>query len=281
MPGLFFELSILLANPDLARQLALRSQEGFGFGRYLTLFMGLFLAFVIGNAFMLFTSLIQFGVGIFYRTGRFIRALFDRYALLPVLKKLIYGKQNALPPGVSPNSTSRPNPTQGQRWTLPRWVFALYTSTNTRVQGAPGEEEKNEFLWWQTLAKQLLLKKYGLSEDKLPAANFSALYDVLTLPTAEEVRGSVLVNASQATGWAALAASMFAPALRTYWFITFGLFLILYGLIHDLFLARSLHNPEWGHVPRLRAIFREFPKIPPTRDVKPDSTVPVDNEDEP
>jgi len=54
MPGLFLEFSILLANPALACELALRSQEGFGFGRYLTLFVGLFLAYVIGNTLMLF-----------------------------------------------------------------------------------------------------------------------------------------------------------------------------------------------------------------------------------
>jgi hypothetical protein len=62
LPGLFFEFSILLANPDLARQLVLRSQEGVLLGRYFILFVGLFFAFVIGYTFLLFTSLVQYGV---------------------------------------------------------------------------------------------------------------------------------------------------------------------------------------------------------------------------
>ena len=66
MPGLFLEFSILLANPALARELALRSQEGFGFGRYLTIFVALFFAYVIGNTLMLFAALIQWAVGYAY-----------------------------------------------------------------------------------------------------------------------------------------------------------------------------------------------------------------------
>jgi hypothetical protein len=242
MPGLFFEFSILLANPALACQLALRSQESFGFGRYLTLFVGLFLAFVIGNTLMLFASLIQMAVGYVYSLYLFLWKLFERKVLLPVLTKLTHI------PG----------------WTPPKWFFDLYVLTVTNVQRVSSTEPTPAYLWWETLAKQLLLKRYGLSEESLPAASFSPLQKVLTVPTAEEIRGSILVNASHATGWAALIASKFAPALRTKWYITFAVFLIVYGLLHDWYVAKRLNDPDMGDTLRLRAVLREFPKIQPS-----------------
>jgi hypothetical protein len=239
MPGLFIEFSILLANPNLARQLVLRTQEGFGFGPYLTLFVGLFLAFVIGNALMLFAWFIQLVVERAYRIGLFLWEQFESHVLLPRLTKL----------------------SQRQGWTPPSWLFALHTRTVKNVQRVHSTVPTDDYLWWEALAKQLLLKRYGLSESDLPPASFRPLQEVLTDPTPEEIRGSILVSASQATGWAALIASYFAPALRTRWYISFALFLIAYGLLHDYTVAKSLQDPDLGDTLRLRAVLREFPKI--------------------
>src|SRR5712692_9560493 len=118
MPGMFLEFSILLANPDLARQLVLRFQEGIAPGRYLTLFVGLFLAFVIGNAFMLFAFFSQYVIDSAYTIGLSMWGKFESHVLLPPLTKL----------------------THRQGWTPPRWLFALYVRTVKNIQRVASTE---------------------------------------------------------------------------------------------------------------------------------------------
>lgn len=269
MPGLFLEFSILLANPDLARQLALRSQQGFAPGRYLTLFVGLFLAFVIGNALMLLTGLILDAVYLAYRICLLLWEHFESHVLLPSLARLIHTQPATPAPTANPNPNAAPNPTPTRRWTPPLWLFTLYARTRSKVQHVHSTEPTDAYLWWEALAKQLLLRRYGLSEVNLPIASFRPLQEVLTVPTAEETRGSILVSASHATGWAALIASRFAPALRTKWYITFALFLIASGLFHAYHVAKRLGDPDLGDTLRLQAVLREFPKIQPTGNVQP------------
>lgn len=247
MPGLFLELSILFANPDLARQLALRSQEGFAPGRYVTLLVGLFLAFVIGNALMLFVWLIQRAIEWAYRNALSLWEKFETHALLPYLRKKM---------------------TESQR-IPPKWVLALHARTAKNVRRVRDVEPSDDYLWWETFTKRLLLKRYGLSEGDLPPASFVPLQKVLTTPTAEELRGSILVNASHATGWAALIASYFAPALRANWYFAFALFLIAYGLLHAYDVANDLEDPDLGNLLRLRAVLREFPEVQPTGTIQP------------
>jgi hypothetical protein len=251
MPGLFFEFSILLANPGLIHQLTLNAQEEFVFGRYLILLIGLFLAFVIGNGLMLFASLLQTLLGLVYKTYLFLWIQFQKHVLLPILTRLTHNR-----PGPPP---SPPRPVRPP----PRWVVNLYLWTSENVQPLPSQEEKDVYHWWVTIAKQLMLKRYDLTEDKLPAISFEQLQDVLTIPTPEELRGSVLVNASYATGWAGLFASRFAPALCNKWYMMFAYFLIGCGLLHDWNIARRFNDPSLGNMLRLRAVLREFPKIQP------------------
>lgn len=258
MPGLVLEISILLANPNLARQLALRTQESFGFGHYLTLFVGLFLAFVIGNTLMLLVALIQWGNGHVYNHSRLSWELLERHALLPVLTRLTH-----------PRPASAPNTTPPPARTPPKWISALYVRTLTHVRRLASTEPTDAYLWWESLAKRLLHRRYGLREEDLPHASFMPLQTVLTVPTREEIRGSLLVNASHATGWAALIASKFAPALRANWYITSAFFLIAYGFLHDWYVANRMWNPDIGDTMRLRAILREFPRLEAAEPDKP------------
>lgn len=255
MPGLFFEFSILLGNPDLASQLILRTQ-GLALGRYLNVLVGLFLAFVIGNALIQFASLIQFALGRAYKAGLFLWEQFQERVLLPTLAPWVTIPASTTDPNSAPNPTPRPLRTPHP------WLLALYVRTLKTVRRIRSTEPTAAYLWWETLAKQLLLKRYGLPEEKLPEASFQPLQDVLTTPSPEELRGSVLVVALQATGWAALFASRFAPALWNKWYIIFALFLIGSGLLHDWYVAKRLNDPNLGDTLRLRAVLREFPKIP-------------------
>jgi hypothetical protein len=254
MPGLFFEFSVLLANPELTRRLTGNAQADFVFSRYLILFIGVFLAFVIGNSLMLFASLLQSSIGLVYRLCLFLSIQFQRRFLLPVLTRLTHMR-------TAPTASTPANPTPRPVRTAPRWLAEFYVRTLKNVESLPGEEERDAFEWWLTLAKQLLLKRYDLTEEKLPKVNFGPLESVLTIPTPEEVRGSVLVNASHATGWAGLFASRFAPALSNKWYMSLSFFLVGCGLLHDWGVARRMHDPALGNMLRLRAVLREFPRI--------------------
>jgi len=50
-----------------------------------------------------------------------------------------------------------------------------------------------------------------------------------------------------------------ALALRTNWYLTFAVFLLAYGLIHDWYVAAHLWNPDTGDTARLRAILASSP----------------------
>jgi hypothetical protein len=243
IPGLFLEFCVLLANPELACELAARSHEGFASGRYITMFVALFFAYVIGNALMMMVNFAQLAVNIVYRIRRFLWEQFQKHVVLPHLTELTH--------------------TPGKR--QPWWVYDLHRRLSDKLWYYQRPEQEAAFRWWKTLAKQLLLKRYGLSEELLPAASFSPLRYVLTIPTAEEIRGSVLVNALHATGWAGLVACKYAPLLRNRLYVSFAVFLILFGLFHDFYVARNLFDPEVGDLLRIRAILREFPKIQPPK----------------
>ena len=67
LPGLFFEISILVANPERMCELVAKAQDGFGLNHYELVGMALILAFIIGNAFMLLVSFNQLLLGKLYR----------------------------------------------------------------------------------------------------------------------------------------------------------------------------------------------------------------------
>src|SRR6266567_3102016 len=59
LPGLFFEISLLLANPDRMGDLVATAQDGFGLRHYELAGLALILAFMIGNAFMLLVGFVE------------------------------------------------------------------------------------------------------------------------------------------------------------------------------------------------------------------------------
>jgi len=59
IPGLFFEISILLGNPAVVRHLVEQSRIGYPLGYYTSLAIALVLGFIIGNGFMFLVRLIQ------------------------------------------------------------------------------------------------------------------------------------------------------------------------------------------------------------------------------
>ena len=64
------------------------------------------------------------------------------------------------------------------------------------------------------------------------------------------------------TGWSGLAAALLTPSLRNKYYLTFSLFLILNGFIHDFYLTRRNFHPVALAYMNVRAALRVFPKAP-------------------
>jgi hypothetical protein len=241
IPGLFFELVVALANPGLVAEMVYRLQVNPHVGKYSELAITLFLALIIGHAFMLLVLLIQYLLGLIFRTCRRIAFGFEKHVLLRLLNWWFK-------PGAKPKKHAL-------------WLIRVNQSIRSRIffpEATPG------FLWWWAMAKRLLLVRYGLKEEELPSISRDAapLQMVLTTPTVNEVRGSLFMIAVHATGWSAFTASLFAPMLRDFgWYFVFCAFLVGNGLLHDCFLAWRNNSHRLGDILRLRSVLREFPPI--------------------
>jgi hypothetical protein len=241
VPGLFFELSILLGSPDVVAEI-LRKPQAFNLTHYEVLFVGLFFAFVIGTAGMfLVCPLIQTLVGFAYR---FVMFAWDRcrgWLLVPLgkwfLKRQFWQKKF---------------------WRRP-WAFNLFRYVNDKTFPFESTQILGAYRCWRELARKLLKEQYGIELEEL-GEEWVWLYWHLGLPTGEEVRGYVLAIASHATGWAGLAALLLAPALRNRYFVGFCILLVVVGLHHDYYVARRRYDPIAIAIVRIRALLRECAK---------------------
>jgi hypothetical protein len=238
LPGLFFEISIVLANPQIVSRLLANLRENVPPNIYILLFVGLFLAFAIGNAFLLLVTLITYVFGFLYRCWRSLWRQIRRWPLRPL------------------SGWALGRPRLRSRWMglLNRYFFL------TAYEDPP--EWRKIIGCWGTIAEHLLESRYGIDPLKFNPEDRSVLYRVLGTATPEEGRGLLSMIATHATGWSGLAAIQIAPALRNKHYVLFCLFLILNGLIHDFYVVVRRFNPIAGGYISIRAILREFPQPP-------------------
>jgi hypothetical protein len=161
VPGLFFLAAVGVANPDLSSRLATRLQAAIPFGYYTTLFVALFLAFLIGATFVTLVSLIQHVVlGLAWHLWFSLKPFLYKHAVLPLLVRLLAG------PPPAPN-TPAPKP-------KPKWLLDLHRKMVDKVfPGNPAEEPA--FLWWDALVRQLFRTRFGMQEKDLPATSLQPL----------------------------------------------------------------------------------------------------------
>lgn len=235
LPGLFFEISVLLANPELVRRIAV--QQTFVTNQYVTIAIFVFLAFVVGNAFMLVVMFIQFVFGYLYRFWSFCWKQFCKWPLKPILDWLL--KKPSL--------------------ARHRSLIEFYRYVLDRGYLSPTEWQK---LWhcWMVFARRLVSTRYGIKEEELKSGDWEILYWTLGSPTQEETRGDVMMIASHSMGWAGLSASQIAPALGNRYYIALCIFLIFNGLLHDYYLTKRRVDPRISGYTNVRAILREFPE---------------------
>ncbi len=237
LPGLFFEICLLLGNPGLIAKLVSDLQRAINPGGYLMLGTGVFLAFVIGNAFMLVVALIQHLLGYVYRFWFRLKHAFCKQILLRFLSWVV----------------NQP---------FGRWPSLMRLHRYAHAKAFPPNDELRDIgkCWWM-LARKLLKDRYG-TEPGLVQKEWEVLYWHLGAPTSEDVFGSILVMACHAIGWSGLAAVRFAPALRGEYFFVFCIFLVAIGLHHDFYVARRRNDPLELASIRLRALLREYRSTP-------------------
>jgi hypothetical protein len=219
LPGLFFEACVAMASPRIAELLITRANL---LHRYAPVIVALLVAFVVGNAFILWVQLIQSVTRkVFMGLSRL--GLWDavvRRLSLRASKSHAARVQN--PPG--PTSPS------------------LYFRFIHWLEGRNFEQERE----WREVCDEwahvatALLKRYGVESQG--RRELRPWTNVLGSVQVGDLRGYMVITALHATGWSGLAAAYFAPELREAPFEGLCLFLIFCGLIQAVALAsRSTH----------------------------------------
>jgi hypothetical protein len=104
-----------------------------------------------------------------------------------------------------------------------------------------------------------LQSKYSIRrEDTVGIRDWSIFYATLATPTQEELRGQTIMVATQAIGWSGVFAATLVAQLVNIYYLSFSLFLILIGLIHDFYLVRSLKHPVSDGLANIRGMLRSF-----------------------
>ena len=89
LPGFYLEVTVCLANPEFAHGLTTRLNEAAGSNRYLKILVAVFLAYVLGNAFMLWTTLVYRILRQLFLARRLFWRRFCQWPLRPLLDHLI------------------------------------------------------------------------------------------------------------------------------------------------------------------------------------------------
>jgi hypothetical protein len=251
VPGFFFEVSIFLGNSALISQLAAEPVRMFAIGRSTGVAIALILTFIIGYSFILIPVLVQYCFRRLYWLWWFLWKRFCKWALMPFLRWLL--SPAAAKPGVAVKASF---------WSRLATLQRFYTyAVDIGFSDVPDSAQR-AWQCWVILARRLLSVRYGIKPEDVTGDNLGILYWVLGSPAPEDARGYLVLIALEATGWAGLAATRIAPALKTKYYFYFCAFLILNGLFHDFYTIRF--NTDVRAIPylRIRAILRELRQLP-------------------
>jgi len=244
LPGLFFEVSICLANPQFSQQLIARSNQAANLGRYPKILIAIFLAFVLGNAFMLWVGIVQRILALVFRISRFLWRRFCVWPLLPLVNRLVkrlsaaHGWWNRRLPWIH-NKIFRP---------VHAAVYDFdFTSAGVRKL-------------WAILTRIVFKEHYGIALADLEQEEWNALYLASSTVTVTQFSDHVIMVAFQALGWSGFAATRFAPSLNNRNYFAFNLFLIAIGMLYQWRLIRSLNDGFTFGLLRVRALLRELRK---------------------
>jgi hypothetical protein len=243
IPGLFFIISVGLANPAFVAKIVANLLH-YPSSPYGNVIIALFVAFAIGNGFMMGVTLIQWLMGRLYEGAFFLRERVYLRVMIPALnwyvKKRVEKKKQ-----------------------LAWWFGGVQEHIQYFAYGIE-EDERNINGCLGLLAQSLLETKYGVKrEDSNSTRAWWIWYVTLARPSREEVRGQILMVATHATGWCGIVATLFASTLKNRYYLSFSILMIVNGLLHDFYLARSIYHPNIRGLANIRGMLREFRKPRP------------------
>jgi hypothetical protein len=258
VPGLFFEVSILLANPELVNGVLAKAQSAFSLSGYLRFGIALFIAFIVGNVFtLLVCPVIQTLIRHIWNLLMFIWARICRWVFCPFLNWFTKKQAARL-------AKLRTDARHESRFWRSNWNIYFLRYAQNRAFPTSSLELGKGFACWRVLAGKLLRTKYGVEPtdlNDLSGERWVWLYRTVGSPTAENVRGSMIVIIIHAAGWAGLAASRLAPGLQHRFYFIFCFAMIAIGLYHDWGVARNRLDPEYVMWANIRALLREYRRI--------------------
>jgi len=176
IPGLFFEVSILLGRPELITRYV-TATKNLLVSSYLLLAIAVFLAFIIGNASMLFVGLIQHALSYLHSLRLILVPELSKWPLLPLL-----------------NSLSK------LRFFASRQRFHNFRNRVSDRAGMPDERALIAAKTWHRLARKLLKDRYGVDLSDVKD-EWEAIFWALGTLTDWEWRGPLLmIPVAVATG---------------------------------------------------------------------------------
>lgn len=236
IPGLFFEISILLSNPQLISGPLAQVQQAVPLKPYLQLALALFIAFIIGSASMFLVGFIQYLLTYVHDLRMILTEEFARWPLPQILRWLStyqFFRSHLRFQNFCRRATT---------WSFENW-----------------EIEQTGGHAWSVLAKKLIHDRHGIDVLDVPDA-WSYLFWSIGTTTAVEWRGPMLTVALEATGWCGLLATKLAPVLRSrYYFLLCAIFIVI-GLMNDYRCAARRADPRTVIGLRIRALLREYEK---------------------
>lgn len=244
LPGFFFEVSVCVAKPQLVQELIARSNQAAHLGRYPKILIAVFLAFVLGHAFMLWVGIVHRILALVFRVGRFLWRCFCAWPLLPLLNRLVKRLSSA------------------HGWWARRlpWVQSkIFRPVHNIVFNLDFSSEGVRRLW-AILTRRLFKEHYGIDLASLEQEEWNALYGASDAAPLITFSDRLLRIASQGLGWSGLAATRFAPSLVSRNFIAFNLFLVAIGSLYEWSLIRSRNDEYVLGLLRVRALLRELRK---------------------
>jgi hypothetical protein len=245
VPGLFAEICVLLTSSQAREHMV--SIAGANH-YYTTVAIALFVAFVVGNAFLLWVRFIQMRLDDLIQSVPKVR----EWQLQRLRAKYSRQVQESLR-NQAPGTVQTPPP-------VPKTLQKLEQAA---ARDSDIEEAQSARLAW-ILAASAVLEHYGVdTSDQYWTYHTHAWSGAIGKFHPEEYRGNLLVMTLHAAGWSGLSAWFYAPFLGRahYFYLAFCGFLIVLGLLHDWELAKSQNDPVQDWLRALRRTVTELKEI--------------------
>lgn len=238
IPGLLFESTLIVANPERVHSLLANVERAVAIPPYAVLISLLASALVIGHVFTLLAWFGDLLLEIIYRTWlRFIRITFGSRTFYQLL-----GRLQGTPP---------------KRNILVRlFSWAVFKAR------MPTEHQNLRAILkcLGTASQQLLKKRYGIDAiAEMPSSEeWHVWYSVLGKPIPGFIESVTVMRASLACGIAGFVAMAIEPSLRTRSFRGFCVVLAAYGLYRTWTVFRWRTDPARLNIMRLQCVLLDL-----------------------